>query len=118
MMIEGEDKGKDNLSCKNGVTSLTLHCLDSGDEDIRVVQKDGKKDFFEDQVDPGETFSFSGEKADGAVGEEVSLYVDGKKRGELRTDCKKPIGPGLTEKEFEVVSGASLGGPLGPVNDR
>ncbi len=45
-----------------------------------------------------------------------TLYEDDKKRGKLRTDCKKPVGPGSVEKNFEVVSGESLGGPLAPMS--
>ena len=112
-----QNKDKDEaLSCEGGVTRLTLRYTGSDSETIRVVQKDGKEGLFEGDVDPGETFSFAGKKDDGAMGKEVELYEGGKKRGKLRTDCKKPIGPGLTEKNFEVVSGESLGGPLTPTS--
>ena len=116
-----QKKDNKNTSCEGGVTSLTLRYLGSKDKDeadIRVEQKDGKKTLFSNEVDAGETFSFSGTNRDGAMGKEIRLYVDGKKRGKLRTDCSKPIGPGLVEKEFEVVSGESLGGTLEPVSKK
>ena len=112
-----KDEDKD-ASCKGGVTSLTLRYLGSDEGDIRVVQEDGKVVLFEGELDSGETFTFAGEKDDGTMGKEIKLYEDGKERAKLKTDCKKPISPGLVEKMFEVVSGESLGGPLAPVDDK
>ena len=111
-----QNKNKGEAVFCEGVTRLTLRYMGSDSETIRVVQKDGKKVLFEGDVDPDDTFSFTGKKGDSAMGKEVELYEGGKKRGKLRTDCKKPIGPGLTEKNFEVVSGESLGGPLAPIS--
>ena len=98
--------------CEGGVTRLTLRYLGSDEDDIRVVQEDGGTVLFEDEVDPGETFSFDGAAQRGTMGKKIKFYVDGDRRGDLYTNCKKPIGPGLIEEVFEVVSGESLAGPL------
>ena len=106
--------------CKGGVTSLTLRYTGSVSAHITVEQKDkGKTVVFFDQVAPGHTFSFEGAYADGTLGKEVKLYIDGKKRDKVRTDCSKPVGPGLDLKDFEVVDGESKeGGSLPQVEDK
>ncbi len=64
-------KDKAVLSCEGGVTRLTLRYTGSDDEDIRVVQKDGKAVLFEGEVDPGKTFSFTGKNGDDTMGKEI-----------------------------------------------
>ena len=118
-----KEKGeKEAFSCEGGVTHLTLRYLGAESAAVRAVQKDGKAVLFEGEVAPGATFSFAGKKVEGAagadevMGKEVALYENGKKRGKLRTDCKKPLPSSV--KMFEVVSGESLGGPLTPLSSR
>ena len=116
----GSSGGVTSESCQGGVTRLTLRYKGSDDdeEDVRVVQKDGRKVLFQKELKPGDTFSFGGKKSDGTMGKEIELYEDNDKRVTLRTDCKEPIGPGLEKKMFEVLSGESLGGPLPPLSDQ
>ena len=104
--------------CKGGVTNLTLRYTGSASAYVAVEQKD-KTVVFASEVEPGQTFSFEGAQSDGTLGKEVKLYVDGKKRDKARTDCSKPIGPGLTLKSFEVMGGESKeGGVLPQVQNR
>ena len=115
--------------CKGGVTSLTLRYTGAERAYIVVEQKiekdkreKGKDDeiaVFSSQVEPGQTFSFGGAHEDGTLGKEIRFYVDGKKGDKLRTDCSKPVGPGLSLKSFEVVAGESRdGGTLPEVKDK
>ncbi len=105
-------------ACEGGVTELML--LYSGLESahIQVIQKYRGTVLFEGDVEPGESFSFQGEKEDGTMGPEVQVFVNQDLHTLIDTTCSWPIGPGLLSGDVEVVRGSSLeGGELCPVTD-
>lgn len=101
--------------CKGKVTELTLLYTGMEAAPVQVVQKNGDT-VFDETVQPGETFSFSGTDKHGTLGTEISLFVDGDLNTTIHTSCSQPIGPGLVSGDFEVIAGYSKdGGELCPV---
>lgn len=99
--------------CDGKVTELTL--LNNGpDANIEVVQnKDNNASVFSGFVLSGDTFSFAGTWKKGALGTEITIYVEGEPAACIHTSCSLLIGVGTTCGDFEVVAGASRnGGPL------
>jgi hypothetical protein len=101
--------------CRGGVTELTLRYNGTtADAHVQVLQKKGDV-VFDGVVQPGETFTFSGIDKDGKLGTEITVTIDGRVNTTLHTSCSKPIGPGISSGDFEVVAGHSKdGGPLCP----
>ncbi len=101
--------------CNGKVTQLTLQYNGTSTAQIRVVEKDGKE-VFNDTVQPGGQFTFSGQDKHGTLGTEIKIYVDGTLNTRIHTSCSKSIGPGLVSGDFEVVMGYSKnGGKLCPL---
>jgi hypothetical protein len=102
--------------CKGKVNGLELKYNGSTtDATITVLQKDGKE-VFNGTVQPGDTFSFSGQDKQGTLGTEIALYIDSVLNTKIHTSCSQPIGPGLISGDFEVIAGTSKdGGELCPV---
>ncbi|WP_026810874.1 DUF7467 domain-containing protein [Arenibacter latericius] len=102
--------------CDGKVTELTLKNNGDG-ANVKVVQKKDDVVVFDEYVDAGATFSFSGKDKKGTLGTEIIIYVDNDEHTRIHTSCSKPIGPGLISGDFEVIRGASLkGGELCPVD--
>jgi hypothetical protein len=102
------------------VNELTLSYLGTEtDAFIEVYEgKDRRADkfLFSGTFNQFDTFTFVGIKANGEMGNEISVWVDGVRNTKIHTSCSKPIGPGLISDDFEVVSGTSSGnGELCPV---
>jgi len=93
--------------CEGKVTTLTLRYLGNITATIRVKEKKDHTVVFEDDVDPGATFSFSGTDKHGTLGTEIEIYVNAELQTKIHTSCSQPIGPGLIRGDFEVVDGAS-----------
>jgi len=101
--------------CRGGVTELTLRYNGAtADAHVQVLQKKGEV-AFDGIVQPGETFTFNGIDKDGKLGTEITITINGQVNTTLHTSCSKPIGPGMTSGDFEIVVGRSKdGGPLCP----
>ena len=98
--------------CDGKVTQLTLSYNGSVvDALIRVEQK-GKNGgvVFEDIVQPGAEFTFSGIDKNGTLGTEISIYIGGTLNTKIHTSCSQPIGIGMVFGDFEIVAGESLKG--------
>lgn len=111
---EGEGEPSSCSACEGQVTDLTLRYIGTeADATIRVLQQDGKRknvEVFEDEVQPGGTFTFEGATKKGTFGPALRLYVNGKLDTRIHTSCSEPIGPGLVSGHFEVVEGFSREG--------
>ncbi|WP_035106764.1 DUF7467 domain-containing protein, partial [Algibacter luteus] len=108
------------FECEGKVTELELQFNGDQEATIRVETKkegeEGSKIVFEDNVAPGETFSFVGNDKKGTLGTEIKIYVNDIENTKIHTSCSEPIGPGLISGDFEVISGSSReGGELCPV---
>ena len=108
--------GEECSPCDGKVTNLTLQNNGPG-AIIKVVQKKDGAIVFEDFVDSGDSFSFSGTDKHGTLGTEIIIYADDVENTRIHTSCSQPIGPGLVSGDFEVLGGASRnGGELCPVD--
>lgn len=96
--------------CDGKVTALTLRYLGAAPALVAVEQSGDP--VFEGTVDPLGVFTFFGTDGNGTLGKEIEVFVDGSENVQIHTSCSKPIGPGLTFGDFEVVSGRSLDGGL------
>ncbi len=107
--------------CEGKVTQLTLAYAGDVTDQITVIG--GKKRcpvvFFDGFPGPDGAFTVTGEaSADGTLGTEIVLLVNGCVKATIHTSCSKPIGPGLVAGPFTVVEGYSLkGGLLCPVEN-
>jgi hypothetical protein len=107
--------------CDGGVIELTLRYFGSNPAYVQVY--DGKRPkpdrlLYEDTVAPDESFTFTGQRPDGTMGANISLFVDGEFNTTIHTSCSQPIGPGLIRGYFEVISGYSkYGGLLCPISE-
>ena len=96
--------------CNGKVADLTLRYNGSEMADIKVKQQDDDI-VFDESVNPGEEFSFSGADANGTFGLEIKIYInDSLDYTEIHTSCSKDIGPGIVAGDFEIVSGTSKNG--------
>ncbi len=99
-------------ACDGKVSLLSLQYLGAiPGATIRVEQKKNSTVVFDDVVNPGETFEFSGTDK-GTLGTEISVYVNGALNTKIHTSCSQPIGPGLVRGDFLVVEGYSKNGGL------
>ncbi len=98
--------------CDGKVTVLTLQYTGGNPALIRVEQKKDGTIVFEDQVQPNETFTFSGEDKKGTLGPEIFVYTDGVQNTKIHTSCSQDIYPGMVSGAFTVVKGYSLKGGL------
>ena len=115
--IPPEPPQPSDCECKGKVTQLTLQYNGTSAAQVKVEQKKAKNPVFEGEVQPGETFTFSGTDKNGTLGTEIRIFVDGVPNTKIHTSCSQPIGPGLISGDFEVIEGFSgSGGPLCPVN--
>ena len=95
-------------SCSGQVTELTLEYLGSvADARVEVLRRRTGAILFDGTVQPGEVFSFKG-----SFGNRVALHVNGVRNGSIRTDCSRPVGPGLQNGDFQIVVGMSSAGGL------
>ncbi|MGA1867590.1 MAG: hypothetical protein ACMUJM_03485 [bacterium] len=99
--------------CDGKVSSLTLRYNGDTGAQIKVTQK-GKcgSIVFNDSVEAGGTFTFSGQDQNGTLGTEICIYVDGEFNTKIHTSCSQPIGPCMTFGSFTVVEGYSKNGGL------
>ncbi len=105
--------------CDGDVTELTLQY--KGDKAAWIRVKQDKESLFYDLVSPsqGGEFTFTGGNEDDTMGKEIKIYVGGKEKAKIKTDCSEPIGPGSKFGDFEVVSGKSKkGGELCPAGKK
>jgi type II secretory pathway pseudopilin PulG len=115
-----KDKNKESCEeCDGGITELTLQY--NGDKAAWIRVKQGKKSLYYAMVSPSHDneFTFSGNNSDGTMGKKIKIFVKGKKKAEIETDCSETIGPGSKFGDFEVVSGKSKrGGELCPAGKK
>lgn len=104
--------------CDGKVTDLSLkYNGNTPDAHIVVEQKKDGEIVFDEIVQPGDIFSFSGMDKKGTLGTEIKIFVNDVENTKIHTSCSKPIGPGLMSGDFEVVTGASRnGGNLCPID--
>ncbi|MFC2110852.1 HYR domain-containing protein [Bacteroidota bacterium] len=102
--------------CDGKMTDLTLRYDGNSPVVIKVKQKDGYI-VFNNTVNPGENFSFTGTDK-GTLGTEITLYINNVENVRIHTSCSKPIGVGMAFGDFTVIAGISRnGGPLCPDDD-
>jgi hypothetical protein len=112
----GEEPPSD---CEGKVTDLTLLYIGSADDaNIAVAVKARRRyplpNVFEGIVQPGETFSFSGNDKKGTLGTEITITVNDGVGLNIHTSCSQPIGVGMVFGDFVVVAGASRNGGAFP----
>jgi len=117
---EGDTDGAQCSVCDGKVTEMTLRY--DGDETAHVVvkQKAKKKKkkkkkwvvVFDGWVDPGETFTFTGQDKKGTLGNKIKVFVDDDLDTKIHTSCSQPIGPGMSFGDFTVVEAYSRNGGL------
>ncbi|MCF8298435.1 MAG: HYR domain-containing protein, partial [Saprospiraceae bacterium] len=95
--------------CDGKVTHLTLRYNGSSPALIKVKQKDGTT-VFNNNVNPGENFSFVGTDKKGTLGTEITVYVNNTENVKIHTSCSQPIEVGLVFGDFTVMGGASRNG--------
>jgi len=104
------------VECNGGVSDLTLRYLGSKTDAHVVVYKRHRPRpqniLFDGVVQPGETFVVSSGDVDTPLPKVIRLKVNCRRRGKFRTDCRKPIGPGVINGKFEVVEAVNIGGSL------
>ena len=88
------------LSCKGGVTQMTMAYGGADGATVRVETKDG--DVFEAVLNKGDVFSFSGLGDGGKLGKVTDIFVDGELNASIHTSCSKPVGPGFVAGDFVV----------------
>ena len=77
---------------------------------VPLIDLDGKRRrqvIFDGTVAAGATFTFQGQDANGTMGPEIEILVDGSSHTTIHTSCSQPIGPGLVRGDFTVMSGKS-----------
>ncbi len=94
-------------ACLGGVTQMTLKY--NGTESAYITVMAGKDTIFDELVGSGDTFTLIGQKADGKLGAEVKVIVNGTET-KIHTSCSKPIGEGSVFGDFEVVKAFSKDG--------
>ncbi|NQV33175.1 MAG: hypothetical protein HQ515_10805 [Phycisphaeraceae bacterium] len=111
--------------CRGKVSELTLRYTGTDTAVVKVEQKGkkGKKDerglgdsdgsvVFEEALDQGDPFTFTGLDDKGTLGTEISVFINNALNTKIHTSCSKPIYPGMISGLFEVVEGHSLEGGL------
>ncbi|NQZ07844.1 MAG: VWA domain-containing protein, partial [Algicola sp.] len=104
-------------TCAGQVTNLQMQYSGTlADAAIRVTQrKNANKVYslFDDTVQPGESFDFSGGARNRTMGSSIQVFVNDELNTEFVTSCGQPkIGPGLIQGDFEVLKGYSRNGGL------
>lgn len=100
--------------CEGKVTDLTLNWDWHNPYRVRVYQRVENTCYatkiFDQTVNAGEDFSFSGTNHDGTIGTWAYIYVGNCYYTKIRTNCDINIGPGYVKGVLEVVSGNSSNG--------
>lgn len=113
--VETPPPGPEDCECDGKVTFLTLQYNGAAAATIVVKQNDGTT-VYDNSVNPGGQFTFSGVDQQGTLGPEITITTDGGNPINIHTSCSQPIGPGLVRGDFEVIEGASRnGGELCPL---
>lgn len=104
-------------TCAGQVTNLQMQYTGIlADAVVRITQrKNANKVYtlFDDTVQPGESFDFSGAARDRTMGSSIDVYVNDELNAQITTSCGQPkIGPGLVEGDFVVLKGYSRNGGL------
>ena len=107
-------------TCAGGVTSVTLKNTKSHALWIKIKQDNAQGDrvvTFDEQVQPGETFTLMGLMSNGTIGQAYWIFIDGVHAGDPITNCSNDVqlGDRVAGGKLEVVAGASKdGGPFCP----
>jgi hypothetical protein len=122
LAIEKPVVKEDCGECDGKVTDLTLKYNGRWGAYVKVTQRvQGtyhERLIFNGYLRPGDTFTVVGADNQGTLGPEIKLYTNCRWNASIHTSCSEPIGPGLVEGSFEVVSGTSLnGGELCPIEE-
>jgi hypothetical protein len=123
-ILEGysKDGGKlcplpDCGECDGKVTQLTL-AYSGAPAQVTVYEGDDAKAdkvLFDEWLEPGDAFTFTGIRDDLTMSSEISLWVNGVLHVEVHTSCSQPIAPGMVFGDFEILEGYSKdGGKLCP----
>ncbi|WGK65304.1 SdrD B-like domain-containing protein [Croceiramulus getboli] len=116
LALDANNSSTDCSDCDGKITTLTLEYL--GNEStalITVKQKQDGEVVFNEHVESGSTFSFTGTDKKGTLGTEILIYVNNQLDSQVHTSCSEPIGPGTRFGAFLVIEGASRnGGALCP----
>ncbi len=94
--------------CNGGVTRVTL--VNNGPPAF-VEMFDADETLISSNVATGEEFTILGTKVDGKFDDnDIDILVGGQVHATIHMSCSKPIGPGTTFGDFEVVQSFSRGG--------
>ncbi len=109
----GSDGTPLTCGCEGKVSELTLQYNGTVAADIIVTRKAPfSVVLYQGTVQPGGQFTVVGSDFGpngfkGTLGTAIQIAIDGGDTVEMHTSCSKPIGPGLTAGDFEVISGKS-----------
>ena len=93
--------------CEDGLRTLTMKYNGSSSATIRVEEDKNNEKIFENSVQAGGTFSFTGSKSDGKMDKKINFYVNGSKNTTIQVDCKYNLYKGDTFGNFTIISGTS-----------
>lgn len=97
----------DDCGCEDGLQALTMKYNGSSSAAIKVVEKKNSVVIFENTVQPGGTFSFTGSKSNGKMDKTIYFYVNGTKKTSMQVDCKYNLYVGDDFDVFSIISGTS-----------
>ncbi|MBU1011419.1 MAG: LruC domain-containing protein [Bacteroidetes bacterium] len=96
-----------NCGCEGGLQTLTMKYNGSSSATIKVVENKNSVVIFENTVQPGGTFSFTGSKSTGKMDKIIYFYVNGTKKSSMQVDCKYNLYVGDNFDVFSIISGTS-----------
>lgn len=96
--------------CEGGMKEITFQYNGPlSDPKIKIVGKKNGK-LFEDNVDQGEQFTFTGINPGSRMDNEISIYINNNLHTTLHTSCSQPINAGMAVGDLTLVSGQSVKG--------
>lgn len=98
------------VPCKDALKSITLR-YDGTATNVKIEVKEGKDKVYEGTLNPGDLFTFGGNHSHG-FHKKIDIKVDGDKNAEFYTDCSGPVGPGVTDGDFTMISGVEENGQV------
>ncbi|MBU4153478.1 MAG: hypothetical protein KKD63_11400 [Proteobacteria bacterium] len=106
----------DSKSCDGKITELEMVYNGNYEKSVLVKDKDGRE-LFKGSVKPGKSFKFSGKDNYGTCTSDVTVYVESRFHGTIKTDCSQDIGSGYKVGDFKVSTGkSSHGGKLSKIS--
>lgn len=93
--------------CKKGIWSLTMRYDGDNPVTIQVKEKkDNKQIFLGANIQPGESFTFTGD-GDKKMDKTIYFYIDGEKNTSMHTSCSVKLYVGDEYGDFTIMAGES-----------